>query len=98
MDFTMSESGTYLFIMRLAFGASFVSNDSCTARLQDDVGYFGMSLHVNTGRFRRRDVGDPHNKHANEISYHHRQHIRIRRHPRTHKPRIPVAQRLKIKE
>lgn len=47
-SWTLSESGTYLFMMRLAFGTMFSSNDSLVARLQDDTGDFGMRIHMNT--------------------------------------------------
>ena len=49
---TISNSGTYLFIYRPAFGISFASNDSCTVEIYDNASSFTNKLHVNTeGKF-----------------------------------------------
>ena len=49
---TLANSGTYLFIFRPAFGASFTSNDSCTVQIHDSTSAFTNKLHVNSeGKF-----------------------------------------------
>jgi|TARA_R100000479_G_C6356684_1_gene191352 hypothetical protein len=51
-DITLSESGTYLWMIRPAFGSSFTSNDSCDVQLSDTSNSFSHRLHVSTeGKF-----------------------------------------------
>ena len=48
----ISNSGTYLFIYRPAFGSSFTSNDSCTVEIYDETSSFTNKLHINSeGKF-----------------------------------------------
>lgn len=49
---TLTTSGTYLFLIRPAFGLSFASNDSCTVQMYDSSSAFSSKLHVNSeGKF-----------------------------------------------
>ena len=51
-DITLSEAGTYLFMIRPAFGSSFSSNDSCDVQLSDTNNAFSHKMHVSTeGKF-----------------------------------------------
>lgn len=48
----LANSGTYLFIYKPTFGASFASNDSCTVEIYDGTSAFTNKLHINSeGKF-----------------------------------------------